>query len=137
MSQESMRINAASPQPLWNNPNNGLLIRGDARASEPAQKTAPQPAMSPAEQAKLKKACQDFESFFLSYLMKQMRSTVPAGGFVKDSRPTQLYQEMQDEAVAARIAQSPNSMGLSNMLYKTISEQQLKRVYHPDASDTK
>lgn len=132
MSTQSVSTAAGSAsQPLWTVPNRGTFVSGDASATQQKELVDGQArvAMSPEEARKMKKACQDFESFFLSYLMKQMRSTVPQGGFLQDSRPQQIYRDMLDDSVAESVARSNKGIGLADMLYKNLQQQQGQRVY--------
>lgn len=83
-------------------------------------------SLSPQEDAKLKKACRDFESFFVYYLLKQMRATIPKDGALKGSRAEEFYYQMFDEAVAEKIAQTPKGIGLSSFLYEQLKHSIVK-----------
>ena len=56
-----------------------------------------------------------FESMFMSILMKSMRSTTQGGGFF-DNEQTRLYTEMMDQQVAQKIATTGKGLGLADML---------------------
>lgn len=122
-------------EPLWSRPNKGVFQGGDAAQQMPDEvnKAAAAKELDPKEAAALQKACKDFESFFVSQLMKQMRSTIPQGGFLEDSRAVQLYREMLDESLSDVVADSPQGIGIADMLYKRVSEERLRRVYQPSA----
>ncbi len=71
------------------------------------------------EQA-LKKACQDFEAFFIYYLLKVMRKTIPKtklfyGGIAQD-----IYTSILDEQLAKKAGET-NSLGLAILLYQQLS----------------
>lgn len=65
---------------------------------------------------KMREACQEFESVFVSYLLKSMRKTVPnnaeGDGFSKD-----VYTSMMDEEIAKVVAKGPG-IGLADALYR-------------------
>jgi|GEM_PF-486874 len=132
MNTQSVSSNTGNAaQPLWTVPNRGAFVSGDALTTQQKEmvESQQQAAISPEENRKMKKACQDFESFFLSYLMKQMRATVPQGGFLQESRPQQIYRDMLDDSVADSVTRSNKGIGLADMLYKTLQQQQGQRVY--------
>ena len=64
------------------------------------------------QQTKLRKACADFESLFLNYMLKSMRSSVPEGGITGGSEEGRMFQSMFDEKLAdqmrAELLQSLN-----------------------------
>lgn len=68
----------------------------------------------------LKKAARDFESFFVSYLLKVMRETVPNSGLLNPGVGGEIYTSMMDEHVAENIA-SKGGLGLSNLIEKQIN----------------
>jgi flagellar protein FlgJ len=82
-------------------------------------------AVKRANPAKLKQACAEFESLFLNYLLKSMRSSVPEGGFIDQSEESKMFKSMFDEKLADQIS-ADGGLGLGEILY-----QQLK-----DRSDT-
>jgi len=63
----------------------------------------------------LKEACQDFESIFLYFLLKQMRSTVPKTGFISGGKAEEVFQQMLDEELAKEMAKA-GGIGLGKML---------------------
>ncbi|MBU0675097.1 MAG: rod-binding protein [Proteobacteria bacterium] len=69
---------------------------------------------------KLRKACGDFEAMLLNQLMQTMRKSVPEGGLFGDSFAGDLYQTMQDEAVARQLAEGQGA-GLGEILYRQLS----------------
>jgi len=70
---------------------------------------------------KLKKACADFESLFLNYMLKSMRSTVTEGGIVDQSEESKMFKTMFDENLAKEIAAS-GGLGLGDILLKQLSD---------------
>lgn len=52
----------------------------------------------------LKKAGIELESFFISYLLKEMRSTIPKSGFLSGGKAEEFYTEMLDKEFAKEIS---------------------------------
>lgn len=72
------------------------------------------------DEAKLKKACQDFEAVFIGQIWKQMRSSVPKEGMLH-SKEEENYLSMFDQELSVKMAGS-GGIGLSDMLYANLSE---------------
>ena len=70
-------------------------------------------------QTKLRKACADFESLFLNYMLKSMRSSVPEGGITGGSEEGRMFQFMFDEKLADQIASS-GGLGLGEILLQQL-----------------
>jgi peptidoglycan hydrolase FlgJ len=112
---------------IWSVDNKGTLIKGEQKATF-EKLSKPKNALSPEEDAKLKKACKDFESFFLYYLLKQMRASIPKDeGIMEESRAQEYYQDMFDEKIADKVAGS-KGMGLADTLYKQVKDGLLNKV---------
>jgi len=60
--------------------------------------------MSERELAKLRKAAQDFESIFISQILKNMRKTIPESGLFGNGLAGEFYTSMFDENIANTIA---------------------------------
>lgn len=69
---------------------------------------------------KLKKACEDFEAVFISYLLKAMRKTVPKSGLWGMGREEEIFTEMRDEEFAKAMARR-GALGVAGMLYRELS----------------
>lgn len=67
-------------------------------------------------------AAQDFESLFVTHLLKTMRSTVPKGGLLGQTFASNTYQEMFDEELSRQLAHG-KGLGLSEMLYREFMRQ--------------
>jgi flagellar protein FlgJ len=72
-----------------------------------------------AQADKLKKACADFESLFLNYLLKSMRSSVSEGGIIDQSEESKIFKSMFDENLAKEIAAS-GGLGLGDILFEKL-----------------
>ncbi len=73
----------------------------------------------------LRKAAQEFEGYFLAYLLKVMRDTVPKG-FIENKAGAQFYSFYDQEI--GRLAAQAGGIGLA-----TIMENHLKERGYPGA----
>ena len=68
---------------------------------------------------KLRKACGDFESIFIHYLLKSAQKALPESG-IFDNRPeSKIYKSMAYEAIARTIA-TGRGIGLGELLYERL-----------------
>ncbi|MCG3117622.1 MAG: rod-binding protein [Candidatus Manganitrophus sp. SA1] len=81
---------------------------------------APEQATSNPEE--IKKAAEAFESYFIFSLLKEMRKTVPGGGFLGSGPGKEIYESLLDETMATKIAQS-EGIGLAKLLVKKLADQ--------------
>lgn len=72
------------------------------------------------KEAKLKKACEDFEAVFIGQIWKQMRSSVPKEGMLH-SKEEESYLSMFDQELSVKMARS-GGIGLGDMLQANLSE---------------
>jgi flagellar protein FlgJ len=68
----------------------------------------------------LLRASQEFESYFLSYLMKVMRETVPKGALTAN-RMGDMFYSFYDEEIGKRAAQA-GGIGLSDYVLDTVTQ---------------
>ena len=73
----------------------------------------------PKELAQLRKVTRDFESVFLSYMMKTMKEAIPKNDFLGQSEGEKIFTEMKDDELAKGMAKA-GGIGLGKLL-----EQQL------------
>lgn len=73
----------------------------------------------PKELAQLRKVSRDFESIFLSYMMKTMKEAIPKNDFLGQSEGEKIFTEMKDDELAKGMAKA-GGIGLGKLL-----EQQL------------
>jgi len=73
------------------------------------------------EELKLKKASQDFEALFLSYLLKSMRETAQTdkNSLFGSSRAEKIYTSMLDEKYAQEMAKG-DGMGISKVVFEQL-----------------
>jgi flagellar protein FlgJ len=69
------------------------------------------------EDDKLKKACSEFESIFINYILKEMRASIPKTGLFSGGKAEEIYTSMMDMQLAKDIALK-GGFGLSKMLYE-------------------
>ena len=69
----------------------------------------------------IRKAANEFESFFLSYLLKVMRETVPTG--LIDNKMGHLFDSFYDQEIGLRGAQA-GGIGLSEMMVRAYTQNQ-------------
>lgn len=75
-----------------------------------------------ARKGEILKASQEFESYFLSYLMKIMRETVPQGALTAN-RMGETFMSFYDDELGKRAAQA-GGFGLSQYMLASISDQE-------------
>ena len=72
--------------------------------------------------ADLKKATQQFESYFVDMLFKEMRKTVPDDTLLGDSdHQTEIFTDMMDQDVSDSISKR-GDFGLAKMMYSELSK---------------
>lgn len=79
----------------------------------------------------LLRASQEFESYFLSYLMKVMRETVPKNALTANRMGDMLYS-FYDEEIGKRAAQA-GGIGLSDFVLDTVTRNE-EELTHPPTS---
>jgi len=94
----------------------GLSIGAVSRRVETDQPAGQQPGIN---EANLKKACADFESIFISYMLKTMRRTIPQSGLNKFPGKD-IYTTMIDQKVAEDLAKRGEGIGLQEMLLRQL-----------------
>jgi len=82
--------------------------------------TAAQDVNASAGMTTLREATQQFESLFISQLMKSMRDTVPQSHLMSAGGGQQLFREMLDQELAGQVAHS-GGIGIGEMLYQQLS----------------
>ncbi len=63
------------------------------------------------------KAAREFEAYFVAYLLKTMRDTIPKGGLLDPGAGGAVYTSLMDEKVAEGISGS-GGLGLSQLLIR-------------------
>jgi len=84
--------------------------------------------LSAAEDKKLREACQEFESFFMYLVMKEMRKTVPETELFHGGKAEEIFRDMLDEEMAKEMSKpSVGGFGLGQMLYQQLARPGVKR----------
>ena len=73
-----------------------------------------------AKRARLKKATQEFESFFVLYMLKAMRKTVPENTLLSGGLGQDIYTSLFDEELSKKVA-SGSTNSLSDLLFESLS----------------
>lgn len=94
-----MQIEGITPQPL-----------GSAAGNTPGQAK---------EQGRLKDACSQFESLFLSQMFQEMRKSIPKNDFLGGGRDEETFNAMLDDERAKAWAQA-DGVGIANVLYQQL-----------------
>ncbi|HCV41975.1 MAG TPA: murein transglycosylase [Bacteroidetes bacterium] len=76
------------------------------------------------KKAKLQKAVQEFESLFVGYLLKTMRSTVPKSDMFGESFGGDILEGMFDMEMAKHISRN-SGLGVGEMLYRQMTGEKL------------
>lgn len=80
-------------------------------------------AMEDKNETELKKACYEFESYFMALMLKEMRKTVDSSdSLIPKSNGEMIFQEMLDDETAKNSAKK-GGMGLADMMYKQLSRE--------------
>lgn len=75
------------------------------------------------QEGKIKQASEDFEAYFISYMLKTMRETVPKG-ILTDNRMGEAFQSFYDEAIGKESAKS-GGIGLAQYIETKLQEDKL------------
>lgn len=102
--------------PLWARPE--ALRKTEAL---PLGSPRPQEGSTPdSSQRELAQACQDLESLFLTYLLKEMRETIPKDGLLSGGKAEEIYTSLADAELAKELA-AGGGIGISRVLLAQLS----------------
>lgn len=76
------------------------------------------------ELKRLRKACTDFESLFISKLLSNMRKTVGESSLFGDGMGADIYQSLFDTQLSEKIAEG-GGFGIGAILYKELTGQEI------------
>jgi len=74
-----------------------------------------------AQLAKMKKACEQFESLFVYYMLKTMRSASQESSLLGDGMGSEIFTQLFDEGLAEKMAET-GPFGIGDMLMKTYAK---------------
>ena len=83
--------------------------------------------LDPAQKIKLEKAVREFESVFVGYMLKSMRSTVEKADNSTDGFGGDMLESMFDVELAKHISKNSN-LGMADMLYRKMTGESLSDV---------
>ena len=69
----------------------------------------------------LKKAAQEFESYFLYVLLKEMRKTVDETKMIHGGRGEEIFRDRLDEELTKEMAKPPDGIGIARLLYEQLA----------------
>jgi len=96
------------------------LPRGPSPLAMPSSKVVGRAqAGDKAAQAKVRHAAQMLESHFTTWLLREMRKTVPDGGLIERGPAQDIYEQMLDDSLAESIAQG-NGLGLAEAITRQL-----------------
>ena len=72
-------------------------------------------------QARLERACSEFESIFINYMLKSMRTAVAEDSLLGNSNESKIIRSMFDENLALAMAKG-KGMGLGKMLFESLKD---------------
>ncbi|MGH7442662.1 MAG: rod-binding protein, partial [bacterium] len=93
--------------------------------------STPSSGVNPQELAKLRKVSQDFESLFLSYMLKVGREAGFKGSLMGHTQGEEIFTEMRDDELAKHMAKA-GGIGLAHLLVE-----QLTRTLQAQAREQK
>jgi len=85
--------------------------------------TTPNATIAPNDvrQAKLERACSEFESIFITYMLKLMRTAVTEDGLFGNNNESKIIRSMFDENLSLEMAKG-KGMGLGKMLFEGLKD---------------
>ncbi len=72
------------------------------------------------EDARLKKACSDFQAIFIKQMLDTMRKTVQKGGLLEGGQAEEIFEDMLYDEYAQKMSETAN-LGLDDMIYRQLS----------------
>jgi Rod binding domain-containing protein len=81
----------------------------------PGRLNPPRAPGLPADDSRLKAACNDMEALFINHMLSEMRKTVSKSGLTDGGRAEEVYTSLMDAELAKSLAQR-GALGLSSML---------------------
>jgi flagellar protein FlgJ len=91
--------------------------------------------VDPRQIAQLRKVSQDFESVFLSYMMKVGRDTTSKGSFWGHTQGEEIFTEMRDDELAKNMAKA-GGIGLADLLVEQLTRTLQEQARRKDDAGT-
>lgn len=80
------------------------------------------------ELQKIKKACQEFETVFTYFLLKNMRQTIPKSQNSVASTGKDTYNMIMDQKIAEDFSRKGNGLGLQKVLFEQMTKNFTKDI---------
>ncbi len=116
----------------------GGINRLSMQSTNPSSAPTPlgkEPGVKNLDEGKLKKACEDFESIFISKMLKVMRQSIPKTGLLDGGSQQDMYLSLFDEELSKSMAKK-GGMGLGKILYQNVTNQGKNRNLPPAVLST-
>jgi flagellar protein FlgJ len=97
----------------------GILTEKDDLSAKNLIKETKQLKKNKETEEKLRKVCEDFESYFVNYMFKEMRKTVPKFDLTEETNAKKIYDSMMYESLSKNIARA-GGIGIANLLYENL-----------------
>ncbi len=110
------------------------MTSGGESLSLPSVNPLSAPGVKALDEGKLKKACEDFESIFISKMLQVMRQSIPKSGLLDGGSQGETYLSLFDEELSKSMAK--RGIGLGKILYQNIMRRGKDRNLPPAASST-
>jgi len=78
-----------------------------------------------AKDSRLRKACAEFESIFVYYMLSSARKALPENGLFDNTNESKIFKSMMDDQMA-RAASKGRGLGLGALLYDKLREGETK-----------
>jgi len=88
------------------------------------------PGVKKIDEGKLRKTCEDFESIFISQMLKVMRKSIPKSALLDAGSQQDTYRSLFDEELSKSMAKR-GGIGLGKILYQNIINQGKNRNLAP------
>jgi Rod binding domain-containing protein len=99
-------------------------------SSSAADSVGKEPGVKRIDEGKLKKACGDFESIFISQMLKEMRKSIPKSGLLDGGGQQDMYLSLFDEELSKSLAKR-GGIGVGKILYQNIMKQSQNKDLAP------
>ncbi len=75
----------------------------------------------PQKPDEMEKATREFEAFFLSYMLKTMRESVPKDGLLSGRKGEEIYTSMLDDALSKEMSER-GGIGIGELMLKQLGK---------------
>ena len=72
------------------------------------------------DDSRLRAACAEMESLFLTHLLKEMRATVDKSGFISGGQAEEIFTSLLDVEISRKMS-AAGGIGLSNILLEQLA----------------